>query len=438
VLFGRTMFWTNTILLSCTQCALTFRLFQGTAQSMAWGCVLATCRVGAVTGYAAAKGISNYYGGYKQGLLMVNWTVGFSFLACLIFAWFYRGTRTARVIGKAKRKRAKRVLEYRRSSAASRASTAAAEEAAKAVDAADAMSGSAHLQDPELADNIKLRRRNLSRSSSVDSSIGGDLESDVVEFEQEDPGFSISDFKKLNLNVYVACIFLGGFYGVIFPFEAVGVSLMVDLYGMTDETAGYAIALIPGICVLSPFAGPLFKTTISKSVVSTIGAFGLIIPHLLLGYFTDSVSPYLCMIMIAVSYTVTVVSFWTLVPILAEDPKLETAALGLAYSIQAFFLFLSNLMAGAIRDASETYSPVETYFMGLSAFVALCGLYISVQVVTRPELQFDAAGERVGASSNTPDMLSKLLEDDGKDYYLSSGLHEPLVFDDDYMSDNDE
>jgi hypothetical protein len=157
--------------------------------------------------------------------------------------------------------------------------------------------------------------------------IGDNLDSVVVEFEQDDPGFSFSDFKKLNFNVYVACFFLGGYYGVIFTFEAVGVkkSLMVDLYGMTDETAGYAIALIPGICVLSPFAGPLFKTTISKSVASTIGALGLMFPRLLLGYVTDSVDPYICLVMMAVSFTV---SFWTLIPILAEDPKLETAALG--------------------------------------------------------------------------------------------------------------
>jgi cyanate permease len=237
----------------------------------------------------------------------------------------------------------------------------------------------------------------------------------------------------------VACFFLGGYYGVIFTFEAVGVSLMVDLYGMTDETAGYAIALIPGICVLSPFAGPLFKTTISKSVASTIGALGLTVSHLLLGYFTDSVDPYLCLVMMAVSFTVTVVSFWTLIPILIEDPKPETAALGLAYSFQAFFLFLSQLAVGAIRDASETYGPVESYFVGLSAFVALCGLYISVQVVTRQELQSnDTAGERVGANANTPDMSRKLLEDEGEDYFLGSELHEAPVLNEDYISDHDE
>jgi MFS family permease len=451
VIFGRAMFWTNTTLLSCTQCALTFRLFRGTAQSVAWGCVLATCSAGAVVGYTAAESINNYYGGYKEALYMVNWTVGFSFLACLVFAWFYRGTKTARVIGKAKRKRAKGVLEYhRRSSAASRGSAAVEEEAKKAVDVEDPVSSSVHVESLEVADDNKhshesggswpLRRLNHSRSSSVDSSIGGTiLDSEVVEFEQEDPGFSIYDFKKLNSNVYVACIFLGSYYGVCFPFESVGISLMVDLYGMTDETAGYAIALYSGISVLSPIVGPMFKTNVSKAVVCTIGAFGLIIPHLLLGFFTDSVNPYPCLVMMAMSYTVTAVSFWTLVPILAEDPKLETAALGLAYSFQALFLFLSNLAVGAIRDASETYSPVESYFMGLSAFAALCGLYISVQVMTRPELQSDdTEGERVGANPNTSDMSRKLLEDEGNDYALSSEIYEPLVFDEDYIGDNGE
>ncbi|XP_011495086.1 PREDICTED: major facilitator superfamily domain-containing protein 1-like isoform X2 [Ceratosolen solmsi marchali] len=166
----------------------------------------------------------------------------------------------------------------------------------------------------------------------------------------------VKDFKNIFWLVTWICV---SYYIAIFPFVSLGKVYFIRKYEFEPAVANTVNSMVYSI---SAIASPLFGILVDKSgknilwlVLSIIGS---LVAHGLLAF--TYVSPYVCMILLGLSYSMLASSLWPLIALIIPEHQLGTAY-GIAQALQNLGLAITSIVCGIIVD-NHGYFMLEMFF----------------------------------------------------------------------------
>lgn len=178
---------------------------------------------------------------------------------------------------------------------------------------------------------------------------------------QETEVVSLTDVKDFKLIFWLVAFICIAYYVAIFPFIALGKVFFERKYAYEPSNANTVNSLVYSIsAIASPILGYVVDRTgknvswVFISILSTIVAHGLLA-------FTY-VNPYICMIIMGLSYSMLASSLWPLIALVTPEYQLGTAY-GIAQAVQNLGLAVVSILAGMIVDHGG-YFMLEMFFLG--------------------------------------------------------------------------
>ncbi|MGE5401950.1 MAG: MFS transporter [Ignavibacteriales bacterium] len=156
------------------------------------------------------------------------------------------------------------------------------------------------------------------------------------------------------------------FYSAIFPFQTFAVKFFMDTHGTTREFGGFLSSMLTlSAMVLTPLFGLLSDYIGKRSLLMMFGSLLIIPVYLLMAY--TSVSLFVPMAMMGISFSLVPAVMWPSVAIITDESRLGTAY-GLMTMIQNIGLFGFNMIIGWANDNSGGYTMGMWIFSSLGFF----------------------------------------------------------------------
>ncbi len=197
--------------------------------------------------------------------------------------------------------------------------------------------------------------------------------------------YSLRDFRAVlrNQGFWLIAFLCLLFYASIRPFMKFASDLLVQQFGISPETAGFFVAIIPySTMVLTPLFGMLYDRLGRGTVLMLTGCSCVLVSHLLLatpalhGTFTAV----LVMLLIGVSFSLVPSAMWPSVPKIVPLKQLGTAY-SIIYFIQNIGLMLVPIWVGGVIDSNTTAQGVIDYQPAMLIFSGLAALAVAVALV---------------------------------------------------------
>jgi len=204
----------------------------------------------------------------------------------------------------------------------------------------------------------------------LDASIG------QTEVNEED-SFKFADiiFIIKNKGFWLIAILCVLFYSAVFPFLKYATQLMEIKYHVDMELAGIIPALLPfGTILLTPLFGGIYDKKGRGATIMMIGAFLLIIVHLLFSLPILNVWWFatIIMIVLGIAFSLVPSAMWPSVPKIIPERQLGTAY-ALIFWVQNIGLMLVPLLIGWVLEAyCKTNNPASPYDYTLPMVIFTC------------------------------------------------------------------
>ncbi len=185
-------------------------------------------------------------------------------------------------------------------------------------------------------------------------------------------GFNMRALFQFNLAFWLITVSCLVVYACVLPFNNISNSFLQEKYGF-DKTAAGAIMGIPFIisAVASPFLGGIVDYFGQRATLLTISSIFLGITHSLMAF--TSVTPYLTLSILGVSYSIYSSAMWPAVAYVVEKETLGLAY-GVTTSVQNTGLLAFPLVVGYIRQKYGNYNAVEIFFTA----IAIVGIAVGI------------------------------------------------------------
>mmetsp|Transcript_18657 Transcript_18657/g.33692 ORF Transcript_18657/g.33692 Transcript_18657/m.33692 type:complete len:532 (+) Transcript_18657:33-1628(+) len=171
---------------------------------------------------------------------------------------------------------------------------------------------------------------------------------------------SLELVRTLPVPIVLVAVSVGLMYGVIFPFEANADAMLQDAFGYSANGAGFLLTVAPAISLLSPFLAPVMGEAALTRLRYGIAGHLIVSSGMILLSTEAAWSPAPGFIQTGIGYCVGCCGLWTALPVMiqATVPEehrstVEHMMTGLCYAAAALSQFVSNLVVGAILDASS-------------------------------------------------------------------------------------
>lgn len=194
----------------------------------------------------------------------------------------------------------------------------------------------------------------------MDVRLDASMETTKTAEETEEESFKFSDILLIikNKGFWLIALLCVLFYSSVFPFLKYAVDLMINKYSVGKELAGIIPSLLPvGTLFLTPFFGNLYDRKGKGATIMMIGAFMLIIVHLLfaLPILNEWWFATIIMIMLGIAFSLVPSAMWPSVPKIIPERQLGTAY-ALIFWVQNWGLSGVPILIGWILD---TYCKTE-------------------------------------------------------------------------------
>ncbi|XP_058794311.1 major facilitator superfamily domain-containing protein 1-like [Phymastichus coffea] len=167
----------------------------------------------------------------------------------------------------------------------------------------------------------------------------------------------VKDFKNIFWLVAGICV---AYYIAIFPFISLGKLYFIRKYEFEPDAANTVNSLVYSI---SAIASPLFGILVDKIGRNVLwvatSIIGSLFAHGLLAF--TYVTPYVCMVLLGISYSMLASSLWPLIALVIPEHQLGTAY-GIAQSLQNLGLAVMSILCGIIVD-NHGYFMLELFFL---------------------------------------------------------------------------
>ncbi|KOC71151.1 Major facilitator superfamily domain-containing protein 1 [Habropoda laboriosa] len=178
---------------------------------------------------------------------------------------------------------------------------------------------------------------------------------------QEPKVVNLTDVKYFKPIFWLITIIAVAYYIAIYPFIALGKVFFERKYAMDPSSANTVNSLL---YFISTVACPILGCIVDRSgkhvfwvfisIVATTVAHGL--------FAFTYVNPYVCMILMGLSYSMLASSLWPLISLVIPEYQLGTA-FGIAQAVQNLGLAIVSILAGIIVDRGG-YFMLEIFFLG--------------------------------------------------------------------------
>ncbi len=183
-----------------------------------------------------------------------------------------------------------------------------------------------------------------------------DASAEGVEAEEEEP-FKFSDIFSIikNKGFWLIALLCVLFYSSVFPFIKYAADLMVNKYGLSQETAGLIPSLLPlGTLFLTPLFGGIYDKKGKGVTIMMIGALLIIFVHSIfslpvLNYWFIAV---VLVIILGIALSLVPSAMWPSVPKIIPERQLGTAY-SLIFWIQNWGLMGVPLLIGYVLDVTN-------------------------------------------------------------------------------------
>ncbi len=174
-----------------------------------------------------------------------------------------------------------------------------------------------------------------------------------LEMEEEEP-FRVKDIAKIITNkgfwfIAILCVL---FYSAVFPFLKYAADLMVNKYGLAEETAGLIPSLLPlGTLFLTPLFGNLYDRKGRGADIMILGAILLIFVHVLFSVpvINHWFAAVVFVVILGIGFSLVPSAMWPSVPKIIPEKQLGTAY-ALIFWIQNWGLMGVPLLIGWVLD----------------------------------------------------------------------------------------
>ncbi|XP_051158231.1 major facilitator superfamily domain-containing protein 1-like isoform X2 [Leptopilina boulardi] len=179
--------------------------------------------------------------------------------------------------------------------------------------------------------------------------------------EGEEPRIvRLTDMKDFGGIFWLVAFICIAYYVAIFPFIALGKVFFIQKYGLDPSSANVVCSMLYSV---SAIASPAFGLVIDKTGKNVLWVFlsiiGTIVAHGLLAF--TFVSPYICMVILGLSYSMLASSLWPLIALVVPEYQLGTAY-GIAQAVQNLGLAVVSIISGMIVDKGG-YFMLEIFFL---------------------------------------------------------------------------
>ncbi len=174
-----------------------------------------------------------------------------------------------------------------------------------------------------------------------------------IEMEEEEP-FRIKDIGLIVTNkgfwyIAILCVL---FYSAVFPFLKYAADLMVNKYGLPEETAGLIPSLLPlGTLFLTPLFGNIYDRKGRGADIMILGAIMLIGVHAFFSVpgLNHWITAVILVIILGIGFSLVPSAMWPSVPKIIPEKQLGTAY-ALIFWIQNWGLMGVPLLIGWVLD----------------------------------------------------------------------------------------
>mmetsp|Transcript_43040 Transcript_43040/g.98979 ORF Transcript_43040/g.98979 Transcript_43040/m.98979 type:complete len:531 (+) Transcript_43040:37-1629(+) len=227
---------------------------------------------------------------------------------------------------------------------------------------------------------------------------------------------SLELVRTLPLPIVLVAISIGLMYGVIFPFEANADSMLQDAFGYSANDAGFLLTVAPGISLLSPFLGSIMGETAQTRL--RYGIFGHLVVFSGMILLTGKAAwcPAPAFIQAGIGYCLGCCGLWTAVPAMIQatvpeekQPMVEHMMTGLCYAAAAVSQFVSNLVVGAILDASSY--RLACVWLGFCSAVGASAAFGAVRGLPQAVQNLQALQGMAGPTVSSVDQCSSTRTD---------------------------
>ncbi|CAK9830720.1 Major facilitator superfamily domain-containing protein 1 [Anthophora retusa] len=172
---------------------------------------------------------------------------------------------------------------------------------------------------------------------------------------------SLTDVKYFKPIFWLVTLICIAYYVAIFPFIALGKVFFERKYAFEPTRANTVNSLV---YLISAIASPILGFIVDKTGKNVswvfLGIAATIVAHGLLAF--TYVNPYVCMILMGLSYSTLASSLWPLIALITPEYQLGTAY-GIAQAVQNLGLAIVSILAGIIVDRGG-YFMLEMFFLG--------------------------------------------------------------------------
>ena len=182
--------------------------------------------------------------------------------------------------------------------------------------------------------------------------------------EASEEEFKISDLKKVfgSLSFWVVAILCVLYYSAIFPFQRFGANMLqCNLEGISAESAANIFRWFPiGAAVITPFLGRYLDTKGKGATMLIMGAFLLIVCHLVFAFVLpathSSLIAYVTIVILGISFSLVPAALWPSVPKIIDE-KVLGSAYNLIFWVQNIGLCLVPMLIGSVLASSNANNP---------------------------------------------------------------------------------
>ena len=182
--------------------------------------------------------------------------------------------------------------------------------------------------------------------------------------EASEEEFKISDLKKVfgSLSFWVVAILCVLYYSEIFPFQRFGANMLqCNLEGISAESAANIFRWFPiGAAVITPFLGRYLDTKGKGATMLIMGAFLLIVCHLVFAFVLpathSSLIAYVTIVILGISFSLVPAALWPSVPKIIDE-KVLGSAYNLIFWVQNIGLCLVPMLIGSVLASSNANNP---------------------------------------------------------------------------------
>lgn len=241
----------------------------------------------------------------------------------------------------------------------------------------------------------------------------------------EEP-FSWKHFKSFGINFWLLTLSMTAFYGIFFPFVAVGQVYYLSKFGLTVSMANVANMLTYSVTIAAPLLGLIVDWTgfliywgLSSFVLS-IGAHLLLVVTL-----GSSFIPFVVTSINGMSYSIMDTAVKPTIAMLVDNHQLSTAY-GILASCCNIAYAMVDLISGLIIDGSG-YFVLEVFLMIILSFGAVFLLLVLFRIHGTKTNKINTFGNGCKRKMHSPKTYTIQKSDDIRDSDSSQDEEDPLL-----------